>query len=183
MYSLHAGEVYKPLLSESEIRIFNSIKREFPFLDICIWNSKWLNEFMIHQPGIFYTLIEVEKDAMESVFYFLQTKANNVFMDPSESLLARYAQSKDNIIITNLVTEAPTQKIDKVVSVTLEKMLVDVFCNSIIFSAQQGHEMEVIFQTAFDKYIVDQAKMMRYAGRRGKRPELQNHVNSLINDG
>lgn len=138
---------------------------------------------MIHQPGIFYTLIEVEKDAMESVFYFLQTKTNNVFMDPSESLLARYAQSKDNIIVTNLVTEAPTQKIDKVVSATLEKMLVDIFCNDVIFSAQQGREMKVIFRTAFDKYIIDQAKMMRYAGRRGKRTELQNHVHNLINEG
>ena len=142
----------------------------------------WLNEFMIHQPGRFYTLIEVEKDAMESVFYFLQSKSNKVFMDPSESLLARYAQSKDNIIVTNLVTEAPTHKIDKVVSSTLEKMLVDIFCNEVIFSAQQGQEMKVIFQTAFNKYIVDQAKMMRYAGRRRKRQELQNYVYSILTE-
>jgi hypothetical protein len=33
---------------------------------------------MLHQPGRFYTLVEVEKDAIENVFYSLKENKHNV---------------------------------------------------------------------------------------------------------
>jgi hypothetical protein len=45
---------------------------------------------MLHQPGRFYQLIEVEKDGMESLFYSLKDKNLSVYMDPSPELIRRY---------------------------------------------------------------------------------------------
>ena len=47
---------------------------------------------MLHQPGRFYTILEVEKDAMESVFYELSGQRKDVFLDPSKEILIK---SKD----------------------------------------------------------------------------------------
>lgn len=62
--------VYRP--SEAEKEIFGKLKRQFPFLDFCIWSPEVLASFMLHVPNIGYTFVDVEKDGMESVFNALQ---------------------------------------------------------------------------------------------------------------
>src|SRR5690606_17511797 len=145
------------------------IYRQFPFIETCIWSTKWLNEFMLHQPFRFYTMVEVEKEGMESVFYALKEQGKDVFLDPSEEIVNNYVvNTSEPIIITRLTTEAPTQKVNKVVTQTIEKLLVDIYCDPIIFSAQQGAELKWIYQAVFDKYSVNPSKMFRYANRRNK---------------
>ena len=61
---------YKPEISPKLKQLNNKLKRQFPFLDFCLWSTVLFNEFMLHQPGKFYLIVEVEKDAMESVFFF-----------------------------------------------------------------------------------------------------------------
>ena len=48
-------------------------------------------------------------------------------------------------------------------------MLVDVFCDDVIFSAQQGSEMRTLFKEALSKYSVNENRMLRYADRRRKK--------------
>lgn len=180
MYSLQAGQAYRPNAQPLK-KLFSQLRKEFPFLEICTWDTRWLNEFMHHQPGRFYILVEVEKEAMDSVFYYLQKKREQVFLDPTESILERYAQKNEVIIVTGLITESPIQEIDKVTTATLEKILVDVYCDPVIFATQQGKEMEVIFDTALDKYTVEEAKLLRYAARRNKRKELKTYLKKLRN--
>jgi len=45
---------------------------------------------MIHQPGRFYILIEVEKEATQSVFFFLKEEKYPVFVDPTEDIFKKY---------------------------------------------------------------------------------------------
>jgi len=137
---------------------------------------------MLHQPGRFYQLIEVEKDGMESLFYFLKDTNRSVYLNPSPELIRRYIiDEKEPWIVKPLVSESPTQKINGISSITIEKMLVDIFCDPIIFSAQQGSEMDQIFKEAFEKYTINESKMLRYAGRRSKKPELDNYLDKGSN--
>jgi hypothetical protein len=170
---LETKPIYTPGITSSIKRLYNKVKRNFPYLEMNIWDSRWLNEFMIHQPARFYILVEVKKDAMEPVFYFLRDTNSEVYLDPTSSILYQYVRDTEAIIVTNLVTEAPTQKIENVTTATLEKIMVDVYCNQKIFYAFQGHEMKVIFNEAFNKYRVNKSKLIRYAARRGKKIELQ----------
>ena len=42
------------------------------------------------KPGRFYLLIEVEKEATQSIFYFLKEAKYSVFIDPTNDLLEKY---------------------------------------------------------------------------------------------
>ena len=144
-----------------------------PFVDFIVWQTKWLNEFMRHQPGKFITIIEVEREVKESVFHILQESGQNVFLNPTKEIIENYLYSaKSPIIIQNLITEAPTQKIDKLMTATLEKILVDIISDSDLFSTFQGRELHNIYQTAFERYKISQSKMKRYAKRRSKMEKL-----------
>ena len=136
---------------------------------------------MQHQPFRFYTILEVEKEVMESVFYTLKEQGKEVFLDPSQEIIDKYVvNANEPIIIKRLTTEAPTQKVNKVVTQTIEKLLVDIYCDPILFAAQQGVELKRIYQTAFDKYNVNNTKMLRYASRRNKREEINNFINNKV---
>jgi hypothetical protein len=179
LYSFSENEKkeYIPEIDRSLKYLSGKIYNQFPFLDTCIWSTKWLNEFMLHQPFRFYTIVEVEKEVMESVFYALKEQGKEVFLDPSEDILNNYVtNASEPIIITRLTTEAPTQKVNKVVTQTIEKLLVDIYCDTVIFAAQQGAELKRIYQTVFEKYHVNSAKMFRYASRRNKREEIENFI-------
>ncbi len=179
-FSLGNSHAYIPEISNKLNSVYKKMKSDFPFLTVCLWSTSVLNEFMLHQPGRYYQLIEVDKDAMESVFYYLKERNYSVFMEPSEELIRRYMiDEKEPWIVKSLVSEAPTQVVNGIPTVTIEKLLVDIFCDPVIFNAQQGSEMNQIFSEAFEKYSISESKMLRYASRRRKRKELDNYLNEV----
>jgi len=181
-FSLEQEKLYVPEISSKVKRVYNKLKKEFPYLNICIWHTSALNEFMLHQPNRFYLIIEVEKDATQSAFFFLKEMKHSVFIEPTNDLLEKYLpDEKEVIIIKPLVTEAPVQNVKGVETISLEKMLVDIFCDDVVFSAQQGTEMRTIFKEALTKYSVNLNKMLRYADRRRKKESLKNYLNSTTN--
>jgi len=179
-FTLGKGDAYIPELSSKMISVYKKIKSDFPFLAICLWNTSVINEFMLHQPGKYYQLLEVDKDAMESIFYYLKDRNYSVYMEPSEELIRRYMiDEKEPWIVKSLVSEAPIQQVNAIPTVTIEKLLVDIFCDPVIFNAQQGSEMNQIFHEVFEKYTVSESKMLRYASRRRKKKELDNYLNEV----
>lgn len=179
-FDTKGGKNYIPEISSKVKTIYSKIKKEFPYLKLCIWHTSALNEFMLHQSGNFYVLVEVEKEATQSVFYFLKEAKYFVFMDPTNDLLDNYLPSnKDSLIVKPLVSEAPIQNIKGINTTSLEKMLVDIFCDNVIFSAQQGAEMRTIFKEAFSKYTLNENRMYRYADRRRRKESLKNYVNLI----
>lgn len=179
-FCLGSNIIYIPELSRKEKVIYNKLKSEFPFVDICVWNTKILNEFMQHQPGNFQIIVEVEKGVTQSVFYFLRELNYPVFIEPTEEILERYLPTdKEAIIIKSLVSESPLQENGNIITVTIEKLMVDIFSDTIIFSAQQGAELRTIFQEAFNKYTVNQSKMLRYASRRRKKDSFQEYLSTF----
>lgn len=181
-YSLGNSKIYIPEITNKLKTIYSKLKKEFPFLELCLWNTSSFNEFMVHQPGRFYILIEVEKDASQSVFFYLKEAKYSVFIDPTKDLIEKYLpDEKETLIVKPLVTEAPIQKIEGINTTTLEKMLVDVFCDDVILSAQQGSEMRTIFKEAMNKYTVNENRMIRYADRRRKKETFMNYLSSISN--
>jgi hypothetical protein len=179
-FKLGKGRVFVPELSAKIKILFRDLQKQFPYLQICIWNTSVLNELMLHQPAKFYTLIEVDKETTQSVFYFLKETKKNIFLKPDEEILNLYASAeKETIIINSLVSEAPVQLLRGVVTTTIEKLLVDVFCDDVVFAAQQGSEMETIFKEAFEKYTINENKMLRYADRRRKKEVFSNYLDRV----
>ena len=127
-------------------------------------------------------MIETDKETTNSVFYFLREIRKSVFVEPTSDILEKYiVNEKDICIVKPLISEAPTKNINGVETATIEKMLVDIFCDDVIFSAQQGAEMRTIFKEAFTKYTINQSKMHRYADRRRKKEELTKFARTISN--
>ena len=179
-FKLGKEKHFVPEISSPMKSTYRKVKKEFPFLDLCIWNTSTLNEFMVHQPVQFFTLVEVDKEATDSVFHFLKEQKSDVFLEPGEEVLENYLpEDRNAFIVQTLVSEAPVMHINGVTCPTLEKILVDLFCDTVTFSAYQGSERSTIFKEAFDRYTVNRNKLLRYANRRGKKADLSKYLESL----
>lgn len=179
-FSMNSRKHYTPYLSEKLRKTGKILRKQFPFLETCIWSTSAFNEFMVHQPGRFYFLVEVEKEATQAVFFSLKEKHLNVFMNPDQKTLDLYlSDEKEAWIVRPLVSEAPTQELDGTQTTTLEKMLTDAFCDKEIFAAQQGRELKRIFKEADNKYIIHRDRLLRYAARRGRKDQLKEFLNNI----
>lgn len=178
IYSITDKQIFNPEINQNLKKIYNKIHKDFPFIEICVWNTKWLSDLMRHQPFKNFTIIEVDKEAEEQVFNTVSEWTKNVYFNPDEEILERYisTNTEEITIIKNLVTEAPTTKNNKIEIPTLEKLLVDILIDKELFAAQQG-ELDVIFKSAFDKYEINKAKMKRYAARRNREEEVEKIIN------
>ena len=170
------GEVsrYIPEPSRSLKLLHGKLKQEFPFTDICLWSTEWLHPWMLHFPGQNRIMVEPEKEAVEGIFYFLRDIRKNVFLDPDMEVLSRYADfGRDLIVVKPLRSQAPVQEVKGVTVPELEKIIVDLVADFEIYSPFQGRDLEEIFETVFEKYTLNQSRILRYAGRRNRRPEIQ----------
>ena len=180
VYALIGKEEFSPIVDVKLKRLFKRIKKDYPFIEFCIWSTSWLNELMRHQPFKYYTVLELEKHVAESVFYSLKEQRKQVFFEPNNETFELYIHnSNDVIIIKQLKSEAPLQEIGSVVVPCLEKLLVDMIIDTKVYAAQQG-ELDFIYFSAFKKFEINRSKMKRYALRRNKEKEIGNLINMTL---
>jgi len=173
VFRIGKNYVFMPEITSQQKSIYNKVSSLFPFSNFCIWNTFIINEFSLHQSNLNFTLVEVEKDCLQSVFYELKEIKKNVFIEPTTDIIDNYiAGVKNPIVVKTLITEAPIQKINEINTTTIEKLLVDLFCEKELFCAFQGKELRTIVEESFSKYSVNQSKIIRYANRRGKKEEF-----------
>ena len=172
---------YFPEISTKEIKISKLILKEFPFINYCIWTTSNLNEFSHHLSSFQFLLVEVEKEALESVYFTLKDNFNSTFKKPAIEMLEEFISNQPNSIIVNsLVSEAPVQNIKNIPTSSLEKLLVDLYCDKNLFYFLQGNELAHIYKNAFDKYTINQSKLLRYADRRRKKKQIEEFIKSII---
>lgn len=177
VYEIEGNIPFQPNISNDLKKIFNKVKRAFPNINFCIWDTVWLHDFMRHQPFKHYIVLEVEKDASESVFTFLTETTKSVFFNPDKEIFDRYIHNQDEVLIVKkMVSESPLLEKDKISIPALEKLLVDMLIDTSLFSAQQN-EKEFIIQTVLVKYTLNDLKMQRYAVRRNRAREIEELIN------
>ena len=159
---------FVPVFSPELSSLNESIQTAFPYTKYLVWETRILHEFMLLQPGKNQVILETEKEAVESAFNFLSSQEEgNVYMQPDRITLERYILTKtDSIIVLNLITQSPQQKVNEIPCPKLEKILVDVFTDTDLFYIFQGQELVNIFETAFRTYRISEKTLFRYAGRR-----------------
>ena len=191
LLTLSYKPVFKPDVGDKERKIFSKIEKQFPSLKLCIWSTKIANEFMLHIPGKFITILQVEKQALEPIYSFLKDQnLRNVFIEPEDKEIERYIyESETAIVLQKLVSKSPTQNVKRVTTTTLEKLIVDLYCDKKLFAAFQGNEFVHIVNNADKRYSIDFTKLFHYAKRRRKETELLAFLsnktdipNSILND-
>ncbi|MDD4206289.1 MAG: hypothetical protein PHH55_09465, partial [Candidatus Delongbacteria bacterium] len=167
IYSLGSERKFVHSISNLQRKISNEIKRKFPYAKYCIWNLSVIKEFLQHIFGINFLIVEVEREAVQSVYNSLKETNSNVFYEPKENLIEEYVINIRNpVILKNLVSEAPVTEQERVPVPDLEKILVDIFSDKELFYFIQGNEKFNIFRNAINKYTLNYDKLNRYAKRR-----------------
>jgi hypothetical protein len=175
---------YKPTPSDFLLKIVSEIKTEFTDVALTIWETRELNQFMVHQPFVNFVILEVEKDSVESLFNtFSEIYPGKTFLSPDQLVIERYVmQQKEVLIISKSITQTPRgRKRSGWPYAKLEKMLVDIFVNKDIFIFYQGSEMIAIFEEAFKKFLIDEPSLFRYAGRRNAEKKLKEFIQTKTN--
>lgn len=191
LFSFTHKPVFRPEVTDPERKLITKLLKEFPGLKACIWSTQILSEFMLHQPGRSITIIEVEKDALETVFHFLKdSNMRDLYLIPEQKELDFYVyEGSAATIVEALVSKAPIQKLKKIPVPTLEKIVVDIFTDRMLFATYQGSELGNIIDKAYQKYQLDFTRLFSYAKRRRKETDLMeflsNHTSipqTILND-
>lgn len=171
--------VFRPQVSRDVMEMYQTIKDKYPFTKVCVYEGPWISPLLHHMASNQTIYIDVEKDASEFVFDHLKSDGVNAYYKPDEDMVYRYINLDErNVFVKNLVSEAPLQKIDGIPVSTLEKILVDIYCDQD-FRYLQGSEYVRIAENAMTIFNINKTKLFRYAKRRGVKEELEKIYNEL----
>ena len=189
-YTISNKTTYRPFISDKLVRLYKSVIGEFDNLAYCLWSTEWLNDFTRHQSGSFFYILEVEKGFEEEVFNICTgLKQHQAYIGPKKEIMERYVKSGPSIVIRPLISRSPRQKVsvkekpkDKIYVPMLEKILVDVFSDPVIFYTVQGSEMDILFETALKRYQVNFTRLLSYAKRRNKEERVKGYLENNFGD-
>lgn len=166
-------KVFEPEIGEDAKTLYAQFHEAFPEVGMCVYEGPWLFRFMHHLPSNQILYIEVEKDVAESVFHRLQEEGRTVYLRPDADLIYKYVNmDRGAVFVKNLTTESPLQTIDGIKVPTLEKLLVDMYCDPDFYYLQGG-EYHRIMHYARSSYAINRSRLLRYARRRNVTDKIQ----------
>lgn len=175
-YSLGEARFYIPKVSHKMKQIGQIIKKKFPFIKYCEWELSSVNMFSQHLINFNVLIVDVERDAVEAVYYELKDNYTKVML--VQNLYDNLSEFANTIIVRPLISDSPIQKNENIYVATLEKMLVDL-CTDKEFVSFQGNEIYHIYENAINTYTVNRQTMLRYAGRKAKREEIEKVLKTI----
>lgn len=159
------------VLKEQEKTICNLIRKALPLISYCIYNGETLAPLQHHVFQNNATYLEVERDAVESVFHICKDNDFESYKSPTKEMTRDYIDlDKAVVIIKPLVSESPLTQNNGIMVPTLEKLLVDL-CKDEDFYFLQGVEETYIMENARSLYDINESRLKRYAKRRNIDPK------------
>lgn len=178
IYSLSDKLVFRPDISAKLIKLYKKVQKAFPFIEFCVSETSWLNSFMIHQQVRHRLIVEIEKDAVESVFRKISEINKHVYLNPNAEIYELYISDFESIIIKTLTSQSPLKTIDGIKIPELEKILVDILSDVDLYAAQQD-EKEYIYNEVYLRYNINMSKLIRYAKRRNRESQARNLMSNI----
>jgi len=180
IYELGSEKKFIHQILGKQKQISSEIKKNFPLVSYCLWNISAIKEFSQHIFNAEFLIIEVEREAVSSVYNSIKEFNINTFNNPSQDFMEEFVLSAGNsIIVKPLVSESPLISVIDIPVPSLEKILVDLVADTDIFFFLQGSEMLNIFGNAVEKYTINSDKLLRYAKRRGKDNKIRELINQI----
>lgn len=121
-------------------------------------------------------VVEVPRNQCETVRSALKQQFQDVALMRNAYLMLE--DLHDFILVKPLVSESPLFEYDGVMVPELEKLLVDHNADKDYAGLGEA-EIQKEFQRAFELYPVNTSRLLRYAGRKGKKEEIQRRLEQL----
>ena len=167
--------VYEYQYSDFAINLASCIIQEYPFVNFSISELIQLNEFINHQIGKNVYFLSIEEDVLDYIFESLKEKyPGKVLIEPSVEMFHKY-WSEEMIVISKLVSEAPKGK-KQFWNTELEKFLVDLYVEDLWRASVAESEVILLYESAFEKYVIDESRFFRYARRRGAEIKIKKFI-------
>lgn len=177
-YAMDNKKKWQPEITDDLKRIYKSIESEFPYLEFCIWTTKWLVPFSHHLPVEYLTLVETERGTLVSVIPFIMENSEvSAQVIPDEKETKTYLKwYGNNITVKTLISQSPLMESEEIRIPKLEKIIVDLYLNNTHFNAFQGSELKTIYENVFQRYSINWSTLKRYALRRNKWDEFRDYL-------
>lgn len=147
------------------------IAGRFPRVEFLAWDTLALNEFLNHQIAHSTVFVEVESMLESAAFEHLRESLNGtVLYKPGIADLSTYWEP-GAVVVQKLVSQSPGNKTDTHLPV-IENLVVELFANKLLGALFSSAEIPSVLEQMFESYIVDESKMLRYAGRRNCRGRI-----------
>jgi len=158
----------KSLLKKAKI-----IAKKLPYTTYCVWNVAILQDYARHQFASDYDIIEVEKEALDAAVEILSDIDSWSIQEKTFRSLPSALTAKRGTVVKRLLHEAPLEMRDGVWVPKLEKIVVDLLCDSPALAFIQGAEATTIIANLLNIYTFNWSKASRYASRRGKKEQIE----------
>ena len=155
---------YKSTLSPKMQDVARLLTEEFPGMDHCITDSRR------------NLIVEVPKGECEPVRTFLKKHFQDVALIKNAYPLIE--DLHDFILVKPLVSESPVYQESGVPVPELEKLLVDRDADRE-YAFLSEDEIQKEYQRAFELYPVNTSRLLRYAGRKGKKEEVRDRIRRI----
>jgi hypothetical protein len=182
VYTTSYKPKYKPAVSPDLIKLGTKLFNQYPEAKYCIWDTAWLNEFSQHQSSKHILIVEIEKEFVESLYYYIKDNLRlEIYLNPDEKAISFYiAESNRPVVVKKMITRSPVSKLShkkiKLSVPMLEKMLVDLYAENKLFYFYQGAELGHIFKNAIKNYAINYTKLFSYAKRREKEQDIKAYM-------
>jgi hypothetical protein len=181
VYKIGSKPVFHPDFDNQLLKINDLFIQKYPGIAYCVWSTQSLHQFMNIQPFKQIYVIETEKDILEAVFFMFKDNGINSFLKPDRNIAVNYmAESEDPLVIKAIISRSPIIRIKNMHSPSIEKILVDVFCDQDIFFYYQGNELLNIFENVSRHYQINFSRLLNYADRRKQKSEIINYLKTNI---
>ena len=155
--------LYKMSIQEQEI--YDLLQKKYPKINTIVWNTKCINDFMLHFSTNNYIIIETEKCALECIANLIKEKYTDNYTVITEKIFnnnRNFFKNEKVIIIKALNTKSPIININNKKNISIEKIMVDIFCDEIYIQFQ-GKKLETIYENIFEEYDINFKKLLKYS--------------------
>lgn len=175
----HKTVCYTPRLRKEAIKIGKHIAKVFPFIKFCIFDGPVLADFQHHISTNNLIYVEVERDAMESIFHWLRGEGYTAYLNPNKDFVYNNIDlSKCAVIVKPLISESPLTETQGIPTPKIEKILVDTMCDDDM-DYLHGSEWHYILNHVMNTYTVNRATLLRYSSRRNAKDQICNALENF----
>lgn len=155
---------YKTVISPKMRRVSDALMDTFEGMDYCITE---MGSNLI---------VEVPKNFCQEV----RTALKRIFRDVAliRNAYPMMEDLHDFILVKQLITEAPVYVESGILVPDIEKVLVDHEADKE-YAALNDALIQRKFQRAFELYPVNTSRLLRYAGRKGKKEEIRSRIDQI----
>jgi hypothetical protein len=152
-----------PAVSRAQ-NITKFIKKEFPFVtDFVVWDTGALQSFYRHTQTHHITFVEVEKDALFSVYDRLYAKFQNVLKERrTKTFFESFDMARDPVVVRGLVSRSPRNGR----APALEKILIDMLMDLDRYNYIARSDYLEIWRDLIQEYRLDISVIHSYSKRR-----------------